>query len=274
MSAASASTSHSWPPHSLHSVPAKPEPAEHRAEVADRRGHAAVGVVEVPELQVEGADERQDAAQVRRSRSPEPHQQVHVQGVDPGGTAPDRSNSDDGAQSSRGRASRRRGGSRRSGAMPPLRELGEVGRRQCRHQHADVHEQAHVRVVHSGDHLDRLGGRRRVGRLLPLDLLVQHEVQVVQRGQEPSQEGVAGLADRKSHAGRPHAARGTQLRQQEREALRLVAPLSPDRSQSSRLAPTMLTLPPAASRSRRSASTSASAGDGERPPQLARARAR
>ena len=82
-----------------------------------------------------------------------------------------------------------------------------------------------MRVVHSGDHLDRLGGRRRVGGLLPLDLLVQHEVQVVQRGQEPSQEGVAGLADRKSHAGSPHAARSMQLWQEEREALRLVAPL-------------------------------------------------
>ena len=82
-----------------------------------------------------------------------------------------------------------------------------------------------MRVVHARDHVDRRGGRRRIGGLLPLDLLVQHEVQLVQGGHEPSQEGLAGLADRESDAGRAHAVRRVQLGEQEGQALGLVAPL-------------------------------------------------
>ncbi len=185
-----------------------------------------------------------------------------------GGTAPDRSSSTTApvVAGSRHSSARR---VRRSFGMPASASCCEVGRRQRGHQHADVHEQAHVRVVHSGDHLDRRGGRRRIGRLLPLDLLVQHEVQLVQGGQEPSQEGLAGLADRKSDAGGAHAARGMELGEQEGQALRLVAPLrraepvveaGPDDAHAAaggvEIAPQRVDL--------------GIGGDGERPPQLTR----
>ena len=47
----------------------------------------------------------------------------------------------------------------------------------------------------------------------------------MQGGQESTQEGLAGLADRKPDAGGARAARGTELGEQEGQALRLVASL-------------------------------------------------
>ena len=123
-----------------------------------------------------------------------------------GGTAPDRSSSTTApvvAGSRHSSARRVRSVLRQAG----LRELGEVGRRQRGHQHADVHEQAHVRVVHvrrSPRSPSAVVGES--GRLLPLDLLVQHEVQVVQGGQESSQEGARRPG--RSEAGRRRPPRG------------------------------------------------------------------
>ena len=76
------SSSHSCPPHSLHSVPLKPGAAQQRREVADRTAHAVVGVVEIPELQVERADPGQHVGDHAGIRSPEPHEHVHVERVD------------------------------------------------------------------------------------------------------------------------------------------------------------------------------------------------
>ena len=82
-----------------------------------------------------------------------------------------------------------------------------------------------LRVVQAGDHLDRRRGRRRVRGLLPLDLLVQHEVELVQGRQEPTQERLAGLADRQPDARCADAACGMELGQEEGQALGFGAPL-------------------------------------------------
>ena len=271
MSAASASTSHSWPPHSLHERAGEPGAGEQRAEVADRRGHAAVGVVEVPELQVERADERQDAAQVARRSTARSARAGSCTGCGScGGTAPDRSSSTT-APRRRGVAPFvRRGGSGGPREMPPSASCCEVARRQRGHQHADVDEQAHARVVEPGDHLDR---RRRSsaspGVCWPWISSYSTRSSSCSVRQEPSQEGLAGLADRQSDAGGAHAARGMQLGEQEGQALGLVAPLRrtepvvearPDDAHAAaggvEIAPQRVDL--------------VVGGDGERPPQLAR----
>ncbi len=64
----------------------------------------------------------------------------------------------------------------------------------------------------------------RVRRLLTLDLLVEHEVEFVQHGKQPTQQRLACLADRQPHSRRPDPARGVQLGEQELEPLGLGAP--------------------------------------------------
>ena len=185
-----------------------------------------------------------------------------------GGTPPDRSSSTTASfvAGSRHSSARR---VRSSSGMPASCESCEVGRRQRGHQHADVHEQADTGVVEPGDHLDRRRCGRRIGRLLPLDLLVQHQVQLVQRRQEPPQEGLAGLADRQPDAGRAHAARGTELGEQEGQALGLVAslrrtePVVEARPDDAHAAPGRVEIAPQRVHL-------VVGGDGERPPQLAR----
>ena len=206
----------------------------------------------------------------RRVRPPEAHEQVHVQRVDRGRHGARAEQLDDGA--------RRRGVAPLVGEAGQevlrdagLRELLEVGRRQCGHEHADVDEQAHVRVVDAGDHLDRRArSAASRGSAAPGSPRTARGPARAGSGSEPTQQGLAGLADRQPDArarrrGARHAAGAGGRRGARPRSRRCAGP-----SQSSRLAPTMLTLPPAASRSRRSASTSASADDGERSPQLTR----
>jgi hypothetical protein len=196
----------------------EPGRRQRAGQLADGPRDALTLVVEVPELQVHGAGERQDLGEIRHLRAPEADEQIHVERVHRR-RHPARAKQPDDRIVCRRVAPLVAQSGDQLGRHATGLELHQVALRQRRHQDADVDHEAQPRVVelHDGRAGFPVGGRLR--GLLPLHLLEEGEPTLVQQRQQTPLQVGTGLADRQAHTGRPDPVRRIDLRHEEVVAL-------------------------------------------------------